>query len=109
MTSVIPCSRSSSMMCSMHGLPTIGTIGFGWFDVSGRSRVPSPPAITTAFIARPSLDLPLRLEHVLDERDRGEREPDPEDHKRPRRAVVGHHHEDQRRVEEPGCELADEV
>ena len=36
-------------MCSMHGLPTIGTIGFGWFEVSGRSRVPSPPAITTAF------------------------------------------------------------
>ena len=37
-------------MCSMHGLPTIGTIGFGWFEVSGRSRVPSPPAMTTAFI-----------------------------------------------------------
>ena len=34
----------------MHGLPTIGTIGFGWFDVSGRRRVPSPPAITTAFM-----------------------------------------------------------
>ena len=32
----------------MHGLPTIGTIGFGWFEVSGRRRVPSPPAITTA-------------------------------------------------------------
>ena len=39
-------------MCSMHGLPTIGTIGFGWFEVSGRSRVPSPPAMTTAFIVR---------------------------------------------------------
>ena len=37
-------------MCSMHGLPTIGTIGFAWFDVSGRSLVPSPPAMTTAFI-----------------------------------------------------------
>ena len=37
------------MMCSMHGLPTIGTIGFGWFEVSGRRRVPSPPAMTTAF------------------------------------------------------------
>ena len=33
----------------MHGFPATGTIGFGWFDVSGRSRVPSPPAITTAF------------------------------------------------------------
>ena len=37
----------------MHGLPTIGTIGFGWLDVSGRSRVPSPPAITTAFTGAP--------------------------------------------------------
>ena len=37
-------------MCSMQGLPTIGTIGLGWFEVSGRRRVPSPPAITTAFI-----------------------------------------------------------
>ena len=41
-------------MCSMHGLPTIGTIGFGWFDVSGRRRVPSPPAMTTAFTPRTS-------------------------------------------------------
>ena len=38
----------------MHGLPTIGTIGFAWFEVSGRSRVPSPPAITKALIARTS-------------------------------------------------------
>ena len=37
----------------MHGLPTIGTIGFGWFDVSGRRRVPSPPAMTTAFTPAP--------------------------------------------------------
>ncbi len=36
-------------MCSMQGRPTIGTIGFGWFEVRGRKRVPSPPAITTAF------------------------------------------------------------
>jgi len=28
-TSSKPCSFRSSMMCSMHGLPTIGTIGFG--------------------------------------------------------------------------------
>ena len=34
----------------MQGLPTMGTIGFGWFEVSGRRRVPSPPAMTTAFI-----------------------------------------------------------
>ena len=52
-TSSKPCSRSSSRMCSMHGLPTIGTIGFGWFEVSGRRRVPSPPAMTTAFMSPP--------------------------------------------------------
>ena len=46
----------------MHGLPTIGTIGFGWLDVRGRSRVASPPAITTAFMVR---HLPPRLERVL--------------------------------------------
>ena len=26
------------MMCSMQGLPTIGTIGFGWLDVSAKAR-----------------------------------------------------------------------
>ena len=41
--SVSPCAHSRSTMCSMHGFPTTGTIGFGWFEVSGRSRVPSPP------------------------------------------------------------------
>ena len=48
-----PWLRSNSTMCSMHGLPTIGTIGLGWFEVSGRSRVPSPPAMTTAFTLPP--------------------------------------------------------
>ena len=43
----------------MHGLPTIGTIGLGWFEVSGRSRVPSPPAITTAFTRRSSSEPPV--------------------------------------------------
>ena len=42
----------------MHGLPTIGTIGFGWLDVSGLSRVPSPPAITTAFTSAPARAVP---------------------------------------------------
>ena len=63
-------------MCSMHGLPTIGTIGFGWFEVSGRSRVPSPPAITTAFT---TCDLPARLDDVLDRRGERERDAGPED------------------------------
>jgi hypothetical protein len=42
----------------MHGFPTIGTIGFGWFDVSGRNLVPSPPAMTTAFISDRPLAVP---------------------------------------------------
>ena len=45
-----PCERTSETMCSMQGLPATITIGLGWFEVSGRSRVPSPPAITTAFM-----------------------------------------------------------
>ena len=32
------------------GLPKIGSIGFGWLEVSGRSLVPAPPAMTTAFM-----------------------------------------------------------
>ena len=35
-------------MYSMHGLPHSDTIGLGWLLVSGRRRVPSPPAMTTA-------------------------------------------------------------
>ena len=33
----------------MIGRLTTGSSGLGWFAVIGRSRVPSPPAITTAF------------------------------------------------------------
>ena len=36
-------------MCCAVGLFAIGTIGFGWLEVRGRSRVPCPPAMTTAF------------------------------------------------------------
>ena len=36
-------------MCSIIGRLAIGSIGFGAFEVSGRSRVPSPPAMITAF------------------------------------------------------------
>src|SRR5487761_1142008 len=49
-TSVIPCRRSRRRTCSMQGRPTTGTSGLGRRLVSGRSRLPSPPAITTAFI-----------------------------------------------------------
>src|SRR5580704_6912023 len=41
----------------MIGRLTTGSIGLGWVAVIGRSRVPSPPAITTAFMG----DLPSRL------------------------------------------------
>jgi hypothetical protein len=36
-------------MYSMHGRFNSGTIGFGMWQVSGRSRVPLPPAMMTAF------------------------------------------------------------
>lgn len=35
------------------GLFMSGTIGFGMLHVSGRSLVPKPPAMMTAFIVRP--------------------------------------------------------
>ena len=37
-------------MCSIIGLFMRGTIGFGVLQVRGRSLVPNPPAIMTAFI-----------------------------------------------------------
>jgi hypothetical protein len=39
-------------MCSIIGLLASGTIGLGMLLVKGRRRVPNPPAITTAFMAR---------------------------------------------------------
>ena len=45
-----PCFFSSSTMCSIIGRLAIGIIGLGWLEVSGRSRVPSPPAMITAFM-----------------------------------------------------------
>jgi hypothetical protein len=45
-------------MCSAIGLVSIGTIGFGMSHVSGRNRVPEPPAIKTAFIWDPLLAAP---------------------------------------------------
>ncbi len=40
-------------MCSIIGRLAMGIIGFGWLEVSGRSLVPSPPAMITAFTTRP--------------------------------------------------------
>src|SRR5712692_1892231 len=49
-----PCSFRSLTMCSIIGRLTTGIMGFGALDVRGRSRVPSPPAMMTAFMWRPS-------------------------------------------------------
>ena len=45
-----PCWRSSVTMCSIIGALAIGIIGLGALEVRGRSRVPSPPAMMTAFM-----------------------------------------------------------
>ena len=44
-----PCWRSRFTTCSIIGMLAMGSIGLGWLEVSGRSRVPSPPAMITAF------------------------------------------------------------
>src|ERR1700734_124842 len=41
-------------MCHKIGIPPISTIGFGRTTVSSESRVPTPPAKITTFIARPA-------------------------------------------------------
>ena len=52
MRSVIPCCFSRSTMWCIIGLFISGTIGFGVLQVSGRNRVPNPPAMMTAFMLR---------------------------------------------------------
>ncbi len=49
-----PWVRSRWTTCSIIGRLAMGSMGLGWFEVSGRSRVPSPPAMMTAFIGSPS-------------------------------------------------------
>src|SRR5207302_73185 len=51
-------------MCSITGVPTTGTSGFGYLLVSGRSRDPSPPAMTTAFTDRLLEVHPLSSHHM---------------------------------------------
>src|SRR3712207_5971863 len=107
-TSSNPWRRRRSTMCSMHGLPTMGTIGFGWFDVSGRRRVPSPPAMTTAFTRSLSHGAPgrHRVQGRCDEREREARVEDPE---RPRGAVVPPDERRQPEVQDARGDLADHV
>ena len=96
---------SSSMMCSMQGLPTIGTIGFGCSEVSGRRRVPLAARHVTALTPAPpaALSPGTALPQV------GERDAAPEQPERPVRALVRHHRQRKRRVEEPRRRLAERV
>src|SRR5438270_9985409 len=77
-----PCSFRSRTMCSIIGRLARGIIGLGWFDVSGRSRVPSPPAMITAFILKPSSRLggyPGFSDRSTGHRDVGDRRVPPQD------------------------------
>src|SRR2546421_12250316 len=53
-TSSTPWPLSHSSMYARNGRSTSGTTGLGTVDVSGRSRVPSPPTRITACIRAPS-------------------------------------------------------
>src|SRR5208283_2020559 len=50
--SVMPCFFNKLTMCCIIGLFIIGTIGFGMLHVRGRSLVPNPPDMITAFIGK---------------------------------------------------------
>ena len=52
------CRFKSRSTCSMIGRLTTGSRGLGMLVVMGRRRVPSPPAMTTAFTSPPPLQLP---------------------------------------------------
>jgi hypothetical protein len=58
--SSMPESRSSSIMKSIEGLVTSGSISFGMLFVTGNNRVPYPAARITAFNI-PSSDFSLLL------------------------------------------------
>ena len=47
-------------MCSIIGRLAMGSMAFCWLDVSGRRRLPSPPAMITAFTAHPRRNPHLR-------------------------------------------------
>ena len=47
-TSSAPCECTQSSMKERNGRPASGITGFGVVSVSGLSRVPSPPASTSA-------------------------------------------------------------
>src|SRR5918997_1279651 len=58
-TSVMPCLRSRTRMCSIIGRFTMGSMGLGMLLVSGRRREPSPPAMITACMSSAGTSTPL--------------------------------------------------
>src|SRR5690348_12175153 len=67
-TSSTPCRRSHWSMYEMNGRPTSGTTGLGIVEVSGRRRVPSPPArISACMSPRPLDDHHLPPDAFVDE------------------------------------------
>src|SRR5690554_2492048 len=62
--SLKPCRFRSLRMCSIMGLFKMGTMGLGTEQVKGRSRVPSPPAMITAFMDTAPFPQCLRCELV---------------------------------------------
>src|SRR3954453_3096835 len=46
----MPCRLQRPTIASIIGWLANGSMGLGQFDVSGRRRVPSPPAMITAFM-----------------------------------------------------------
>ena len=53
-------------MCSIMGLFAMGTIGLGILTVSGRRRVPKPPAMIIAFIRDDYINCQRVLKELMD-------------------------------------------
>src|SRR5438093_7714312 len=120
--SLKPCRFTRSKMWPRHGLFTIATIGLGRLIVSGRRRLPSPPAITTAFTfaivgaaSVPSGSAPHAAATVAREQGDGDGELDGADHglqpRVPRRSLerdhaceLQHRGDDAQRAREEGDE-----
>src|SRR5215212_12012567 len=93
-TSVIVWRASRFRMCSMQGRLTIRIIGLGWSLVSGRNRVPCPPAIMIAFIQpHPRLEYSPQAHNIHEPRHDGEPEAHVENNL-PHAARADHHERD---------------
>src|SRR5437870_7473818 len=86
MTAVTPWSRSSASWYARNGRFNRGTTGFGRVSVSGRSRVPWPPARMTACVPTAAGDATVRRETP--------RRVGSATRRRPRLGLVDQHHRD---------------